>query len=41
VAPDKNLVVVVTAWPYVQDNEKRKDNFEFYRINWFLKVVIE
>ncbi len=30
VAPDKNLVAVVTAWPYVQDNEKWKDNFEFY-----------
>lgn len=30
VAPDKNLVIVVTAWPYVQDNEKWKDNFEFY-----------
>jgi CubicO group peptidase (beta-lactamase class C family) len=30
VAPDKNMVVVVTAWPYVQDNEKWKDNFEFY-----------
>jgi CubicO group peptidase (beta-lactamase class C family) len=30
VAPDKNLVSVVTAWPYVQDNEKWKDNFEFY-----------
>lgn len=29
VAPDKNLVMVVTAWPYVQDNEKWKDNFEF------------
>lgn len=29
VAPDKNLVAVVTAWPYVQDNEKWKDNFEF------------
>jgi hypothetical protein len=29
VAPEKNLVVVVTAWPYVQDNDKWKDNFEF------------
>ncbi len=37
VAPDKNLVVVVTAWPYVQDNEKWKDNFEFY----LYKLVLE
>ena len=29
VAPEKNLVVVVTAWPYVSDNEKWKDNFEY------------
>jgi CubicO group peptidase (beta-lactamase class C family) len=29
VAPEKNLVVVVTAWPYVQDREPWKDNFEF------------
>ena len=29
VATEKNLVVVVTAWPYVQDNEKWKDNLEF------------
>jgi CubicO group peptidase (beta-lactamase class C family) len=29
-APDKNLVIVVTAWPYVQDQEPWKDNFEFY-----------
>lgn len=29
VAPGKNLVVVVTAWPYVQDSELWKDNFEF------------
>ena len=29
VAPDKNLVVVVTAWPYVKDDERWKDNFEF------------
>jgi CubicO group peptidase (beta-lactamase class C family) len=29
IAPDKNLVVVVTAWPYVSDNEKWKDNFEY------------
>jgi CubicO group peptidase (beta-lactamase class C family) len=28
VAPDLNLVAVVTAWPYVQDNSKWKDNFE-------------
>jgi hypothetical protein len=37
VVPDKNLVVVVTAWPYVQDNEKWKDNFEFY----LYKLVLE
>ncbi len=37
VAPDKNLVAVVTAWPYVQDNEKWKDNFEFY----LYKLVLE
>jgi CubicO group peptidase (beta-lactamase class C family) len=30
VVPGKNLVVVVTAWPYIEDNEKWKDNFEFY-----------
>lgn len=29
VAPEKNLVVVVTAWPYVKDDERWKDNFEF------------
>jgi CubicO group peptidase (beta-lactamase class C family) len=29
VAPEKNLVIVVTAWPYVQDNPKWKDNLEF------------
>jgi CubicO group peptidase (beta-lactamase class C family) len=29
VAPNKNLVVVVTAWPYVKDDERWKDNFEF------------
>lgn len=29
IAPDKNLVIVVTAWPYVSDNEKWKDNFEY------------
>jgi len=28
IAPDKNLVVVVTAWPYVMDSEPWKDNFE-------------
>jgi len=37
VVPDKNLVAVVTAWPYVQDNERWKDNFEFY----LYKLVIE
>jgi CubicO group peptidase (beta-lactamase class C family) len=37
VVPDKNLVVVVTAWPYVEDNEKWKDNFEFY----LYKLVLE
>jgi len=37
VAPDKNLVAVVTAWPYVQDNEKWKDNFESY----LYKLVLE
>ncbi len=30
VTPDKNLVVVVTAWPYVKDDSRWKDNFEFY-----------
>ena len=29
VAPDKNLVVVITAWPYVKDDERWKDNFEY------------
>jgi CubicO group peptidase (beta-lactamase class C family) len=29
VATDKKLVIVVTAWPYVQDDERWKDNFEF------------
>lgn len=29
VAPDQNLVVVVTAWPYVKDDSQWKDNFEF------------
>jgi CubicO group peptidase (beta-lactamase class C family) len=29
VAPEKNLVVVVSAWPYVQDNMQWKDNFEY------------
>jgi len=28
IAPDKNLVVIVTAWPYVQDDLRWKDNFE-------------
>ncbi len=37
VAPDKNLVAVVTAWPYVQDNERWKDNFELY----LYKLVLE
>jgi len=30
VAPEKSLVIVVTAWPYVRDDERWKDNFEFY-----------
>ncbi|HUX94187.1 MAG TPA: serine hydrolase [Bacteroidales bacterium] len=30
VAPYQNLVVVVTAWPYVKDDLRWKDNFEFY-----------
>lgn len=29
VAPNKNLLVVLTAWPYVMDSEPWKDNFEF------------
>jgi len=29
VAPNQKLVVVVTAWPYVQDDFRWKDNFEF------------
>lgn len=29
IAPDKNLVVVVTAWPYVKDDDRWKDNFEY------------
>lgn len=37
IAPEKNLVVVVTAWPYVSDNEKWKDNFEFS----LYKMVLE
>lgn len=37
VAPNKNLVFVVTAWPYVKDDERWKDNFEFS----LYKMVLE
>jgi hypothetical protein len=37
VDPDKNLVAVVTSWPYVQNIERWKDSFEYY----LYKLVIE
>jgi CubicO group peptidase (beta-lactamase class C family) len=37
VAPDQKLVIVVTSWPYVQDNSKWKDNFE----KGLYKIVLE
>jgi CubicO group peptidase (beta-lactamase class C family) len=36
IAPGKNLVVVVTAWPYVQDSPEFRDNIEFGLINQLL-----